>query len=501
MSLERFTQNPWKTSHTAYEESVFNIRPAPENATAEVMIAATYRSCGFKGHPEKQVPSAGGKFLREAEKVNAPAGSRISNDTWLTVLQGALESPKRPKQSSRRFLQLCPIVPDCALYSGSARLSGNSWDPGQLLSRMVVVGSESRTAAVKLWQRLYQALSVDANDDIWARWLQAEFDIRRQLPISWTQTELLNEAAIPDLEPAKFPARQFVRDLDAILLAKPHMTRRQWISLLEALIRLAGVAHVLWLCDVNDRFWRATKAVLNGTAAPRIDEVNALIVDSNKQYLVYGQPAVSLVRNYASRYLESRLGLNLVLWNLEQHGVSIKGIDSVLSLGGFLSAVEANRPMLSEAKVVSQFDTLVDSQPSAVACKKGVGSNIVEYCRYTLGQRETVDENLRGYDQGYLLKKKADYRSAPWVVSMGPVALLALVHSCLNEVSGPRSVQRLIEHLRHYGLAVESNGVAQSDLGKNLRMLGLVLDSPDAESGMLLIPPFDASQPAAGETR
>jgi hypothetical protein len=28
-------------------------------------------------------------------------------------------------------------------------------------------------------------------------------------------------------------------------------------------------------------------------------------------------------------------------------------------------------------------------------------------------------------------------------------------------------------------------------LGRNLRMLGLILDSPDAESGMLLVPPFD----------
>jgi hypothetical protein len=41
-----------------------------------------------------------------------------------------------------------------------------------------------------------------------------------------------------------------------------------------------------------------------------------------------------------------------------------------------------------------------------------------------------------------------------------------------------------------YGIAVDGRDIARNDLGVQLRMLGLVLDSPDAESGMLLLPPF-----------
>jgi len=57
-------------------------------------------------------------------------------------------------------------------------------------------------------------------------------------------------------------------------------------------------------------------------------------------------------------------------------------------------------------------------------------------------------------------------------------------------MGGPRSIQRLVQHLAAYGVAVDRNDIADSDLGHQLRMLGLVLDSPDAESGMLLLPPF-----------
>jgi hypothetical protein len=45
--------------------------------------------------------------------------------------------------------------------------------------------------------------------------------------------------------------------------------------------------------------------------------------------------------------------------------------------------------------------------------------------------------------------------------------------------------------LARYGLDVDRDDVSKSELGRRLRMLGLVLDSPDAESGMLLVPPFE----------
>jgi hypothetical protein len=49
---------------------------------------------------------------------------------------------------------------------------------------------------------------------------------------------------------------------------------------------------------------------------------------------------------------------------------------------------------------------------------------------------------------------------------------------------------RFSEHLTSYGLDLGMDEISNGDLGKKLRMLGLVLDSPDAESGMLLVPPF-----------
>src|SRR5690606_32056415 len=130
----------------------------------------------------------------------------------------------------------------------------------------------------------------------------------------------------------------------------------------------------------------------------------------------------------------------------------------------------------------------------ALNCKKGIGSNLLEFARHALGQRQTAVHLLKGYDQGYILRKKGSSPSSPWIVSLGPVSVLALVHCALFGMVGPRSIHRLAQHLEAYGIAVDRHDIARNDLGRQLRMLGLVLDSPDAESGMLLLPPFPATQ-------
>lgn len=500
MSLDDFLSSPWKTSHKAYEESAFNIRPAPEFSTAEVAVSSLYRACGFKKHTEKDVPKAGrdlDRLSRARQPLRVPA-NQIGDDTWRTILHGVLESPKQPKQSSKRFLQLCPIVPDVALYSGSARLAGNSWNPGALIERMIELGSDSPKAAAILWNRLFEALSVAPDDDVWARWVQEEFFRRRKLNQDWTSSKLTGNPGPPIEEKARlrYPAKQFVKDLDAIIDAKPSMTRRQWISLLEAIVRLAAVTHVLWLSRVNERLWRATSAVLGTSDGPIPADENDLresIVSGDADYLSFGSPAMPRIRDYASGYLVGRVGINLVLWGLELEGVSIKNLQSASDLWNFLGKVTEKKKKLLSHGIVEQLQLLHDEEARTIACKRGTGSNIIEFSRHTLGQRQTSNDTLRGYDQGYFLAKRDNGRNAPWVLSLGPVAVLAMAHCCLSEARGPRSVQRLCDHLEWYGIKINVGDIGTSNLGKQLRMLGLVLDSPDAESGMLLVPPFGLS--------
>src|ERR1700722_4890191 len=248
MSIEEFRASPWKKSYPTYENSPFNIRPAPEFATAEVIVASLYRSCGYRV-PESIVPKLGRELDRAARpsKAKKEEGGIMQADTWRTILHGVLESPKQQKQSSKRFLQLSPVIPEVSLYSGSARLAGNSWNPGALIQRMIVLGSPSTNSAQILWRKLFDSLSVSESDDIWARWLQVEFQRKEKSPHPWEERSLDTDGNLndDDKRELRYPSQQFCKDLDAVIEAKNSITRRQWISVLEALARLGAVMHVL----------------------------------------------------------------------------------------------------------------------------------------------------------------------------------------------------------------------------------------------------------------
>jgi hypothetical protein len=502
MSYSDFKTSPWKNSDPVYKDSAFfEHNPAPEYATGEVLLSSLYRACGFPNCSEQNIPSAGRDFVKRTlmPRVHQSFGSKLTIGEWQDVMVAILESPKQANQSSKRFLQMMPLVPDVSLYSGSARLAGHPWNPGRLVQRMIVFGSKDREAGNQLWHLLCNALDVGDGDDVWARWLHQEFSLRRDKSIVWTPTDLPPEIQMHNLDKEdkatlSFPAQRFCSDLHAVIMAKDLMTRRQWTSMLEALLRLGAVSHVLWLCDVNARLWTCVKQLIGGGSPPAREEVMMRYVNCQGHYIGYGYPAMMVIRDYAAHYLASRIGLNAVLLTLREAGLGVEKLDSCQATADFLAKVARERVLLKEKGVLEDVQALHDNDARVLACKKGIGSNLVEFCRYTLGQRQTADESLRGYDQGYFLRKKTDYSKSPFVFSMGPASILTLVHCSLFNAAGPKSIQALRRHMAQYGVGVTREDVMSGELGRKLRVLGLVLDSPDAEGGMLLVSPFNGME-------
>ena len=186
MSLEDYIKGPWATAnlHKSYKESFLHMRPAPEYASGEVVLASTYRNFGFstEGVSEGKVPKFGRDFQKKIEsgkKGKDAEETGVDPDAFRRIVTGTLRSPKQPNQTARRFLQISPVVPDASLYSLSARLSSNSWNPGKLVERVLQFGSGAQEDVQKNCNDLFYALSVDDDDDIWARFMQTEFETWR----------------------------------------------------------------------------------------------------------------------------------------------------------------------------------------------------------------------------------------------------------------------------------------------------------------------------------
>jgi hypothetical protein len=504
MTPEEFaSDNPLKNDHSVYEQCFLRMEPAPEMANGEVVLASLYRNIGFsKNVTEGKVPKLGRDFYKRLERGRqSNEGTGIGVDTWKAIVMGSLRSPRTPQQTATRFLQVCPLVPDAAAYSLSARLSGSPWNPGQLVARMICQGEPDETRAREMWNTLFHQLSVDDEDDVWARFLEQEFS-------SWRPEELIEEWRKPNELPqdvsslswtsgtAKIPANQFVRDLGQVMLLKQLLTRRQWISIVESILRLGTASHVLWICHANDVCWSIVRDVLRGGSPPEAEEILRRLT-RDALFWQYGQLAVGTIKEFARNYVVARTGLNLLLWHCDELDVTatatrpdlpLSNVDSIGRFATFLARIREEFPV---DKFWDNFRKAVEIDPRMVACKRGsVSANVVDFLRHVLGQRQTTEQGMDSYDQGFYLRKRGPYRSAPWIFSLGPVSVLTLVHCCTQAMKGPRTVEDFCGHLSGYGITVEAQDVPGSDLGRTLRNLGLVLDSPDAEGGMVILSPF-----------
>ncbi|HWU80392.1 MAG TPA: hypothetical protein VN158_10050 [Caulobacter sp.] len=494
-----FKAAPWRRLHGCYEASPYAVSPAPEYANSEVLLSALYRALGLAGAVEREVGQNGRDLEKriqaqaQALRPKEVAGAALGANDFHALVHQVLDSPKRPGQGRKAYLQLVPVVPEGAVFAGAARQRGNSWPAGDLIRRLVWLGQHDPEASEASWSRLFDALDVGDGDDVFARFLAAELGAwapgrpkdrrplaRDDLPRQWSAEELAGAA---------FPAGQFVKDIEAVAAAKSLMTRRQWTSLLEAILRIGCVAHLQWICLVNARIRKALDEAIEGGGPDGVEEARAAIYPRQVAFLSYGAPAIGRIEDVTSGYLQARLRINALLLALEDGGAPYTGgMSDAAGIAELCEHVRRHRAAIEHAGYHQVIDELEDRERNVTGCKAGVGRNMMEFFRHALYKRLPANQMDRGFDQSYFLDKRTD--KSPWFCALGPVAVLALVYCCLHGLKGPRSVQRLAEHLAAFGIDVNHKSIAQNDLGRQLRMLGLVLDSPDAESGMLLVPPF-----------
>ena len=93
----------------------------------------------------------------------------------------------------------------------------------------------------------------------------------------------------------------------------------------EAILRLATVAHVTWLCDVQARTWRCLSDALVGAGPIGTDATRAEVFPDGVQYMTYGGKALHGLKDKASSYLAARLGINALLWSLSDLNIPYQG--------------------------------------------------------------------------------------------------------------------------------------------------------------------------------
>ena len=368
-----------------------------------------------------------------------------------------------------------------------------------LIESCIVQGSESEAEANATLQELFKALSVTERDDVFAIFLEQEFQKWSPFEISWSfSKKLAKNEWIKDWHKSgiKLPAQRFAKDINHIIEAKDVLTRRQWTSILEACLRIGLGSHSLWVSKCNEVLFKITEQVMAGVDVPSSDDIRDQL-NTGKGFWAYEQPIGGHNKKLIRGYLYGRIGLNFLLHFCTEKGLTDskqRPFNSPNDIHDFLKQLKSRTDDQFKSEFRLALDTVLELEPRKLSAKQGIGKNLEEFLRHSMGQRETNERGLENYDQGYVFSRRGAYARAPWILSCGPVLILTLTYCCSCDGTGVRTVKDLCHHLSEYGIKISPDEVSKSKLGISLRTLGLVLDSPDAEGGMVIINPFQTGR-------
>lgn len=517
MRVKEFEDSPTKTRHPVYEDSMF-YSTAPEWSTGEVLLAAAYRRL-ILGVPESSVN------LDNIEQVPAAMPLETGGaEIWSQLLtqRGGIASPlKHGQYSSLASRQLMPLVPSVARIAGVlGKRPRSRWNPSNLLLEAIGAGIGQQDG-IALVRELGESLSIAPTDDVFARFVEASLQQglgKVQPPPEATapfhslqlEDEMLRAFRSNQGAFRLCPAERFCRDLPAVLATKPSLTRRQWTVLVESILRLGLGMHALWTCNANVVVWEHALEVASGATPATAREIEAHVWqthDKSRPLLELGADAEPLIERLIERYAYARTGINLLLCRLEEAGApwsqktpigfsSSSGVSAPSALANFLTHVFTYRQLIApsdagqwlRSRVGQMFDEREDLRDLA-KCDSGYTKNLFEFARHSLGQVKAKYPEQRCYDLAYLLAYTGERK--PLSLEPGPAMLVMLVHACCAaNPSIPVSLDDFRQRLGEYGLHVPAGELINGKTGRDLGRLGLVVDSPDAAGGRLLVPPF-----------
>ena len=496
MGIEEFKQRPF-FNHPQYDSSCFSMGQQPEYSTGDVLLASCYRVLRLAPTAESSVDLENIGTLPSRLQTDA-----VPSGVWEFIIQKALCSPPKPGERTTRPLpQLVPLVPSLGNFSGVLGRPRSRWNPGMLTLYTLAsgVGPTSLQEAVSAFVQALDA--VQSEDDVFAWFLE---DRLRDLPETARSGD--TPKWLEELDPPKVafrdqrrvpwsPAEVFAKDLDRILWLKQYLTRRQWCALVESLLRIGLVTHVLWVCSLNALVWENTLAVLDGEPPPSKEAIESKLWYKHtvgEPFLDGGQSADPYLRRHIESYATARLGLNLLFHALEERNVPLiwpseasrQGLAADVQIAHFLEHLAQEKSVfgsdprgLITRHLGSTIDDLAANRGITMSGQtRGVPKNLYEFLAYTLQRRRARDDVLKEHDQGYLLAKASNARSAPWVVRPGPVLLLTMCHvTCASMAGVPVTLSHLANHFGYYGVRLATGdlqeGVIANDL-ENTRHIG-----------------------------
>ena len=507
------------TETTNSSMKFFKLETAVANVpVTQFIISSLYRSIGINSTKANQVTPNADAFYKNLNDPSSPLPKYLTNRQLHNVLNGSLNIPKGGSLIKDQYL-ISPVISEIASFGGNMR-RGSSWNSGGFILEIIANSAKDDDEFLSVVKQLYRCLSdsTTSSGGVWNDFLKSEFkeiagaleNKCSDLTIDTYQrdfidlkVELLKYRA--DRNKSVYHESSFSKAviLDIISLCKIEsenkVTRQQWVGLLESYFRLLIFNHSINTMNQSRAYFSILVDILKSNGSNKmsdksyLDFINAAPLENsntNRLLNINSRPAdfvndniqMYCLYNHFLHFLFERYDINIDSSSLKD--------DIIRSTNILLSKFTNVEELLL---IYSNYRKEKEELIKEISVGNDRQLAQISECLTYISQKKIFPKDLKSYipDVNYLFARRNGVVGNPYMFELGSGTFSLLTGLIFKKRTGVNFLSGLeyIDALKDYNIELSINDISSGNIKEVMQSLGIVIDSPDTEGGVLIVKP------------
>lgn len=468
-----------------------------------ILIASLYRNLHLVSASES-FSNKNANLLFEAINGDIELGETFTNEELKNLFYTSLSVPSSDAQLKVKKFLINPLVPEIGNFGLAARHAESPWNPGAFIIEIIANYVENDSEFYDIINILRDALNINdmSESDLWSLCIKNEFiSISNKLSVD------------PNIEPDKsyfidlynknkkkkklysrsLYSNIVIKDLVNIIHLNNKLTRQKWVGVLEGYLRLMLFNHIIFTLNLSKSYFELIKSKIE-----------------NNDYTVSSEDVLDLINNkYIINDLFLKIGSQRKLYiinNIDNHSYYnsfIYYIFNEIGESAFVdfnenSFIEITEKLIKHFKDISNLKSIQakfynEHEDQLLKFNENFSSfkNIKESLEYLCSRKISTNSKFIS-DVNYIFEKSSSNNNSPFIFSLsaGVISTLtALIFLRKNYDHDFISGLEFIKELKSYNIDLSIKDISEGKLKETLLSLGIVIDSPDTEGGILIMKP------------
>jgi len=493
----------------------FKLERAAENIpSVSILIASLYRNIGLSSETEASTNITAQKLFLALDEEKQ-IGDQLSNDELKLLFNSNLSIPTSKEQDKKEKFFITPFVPEVASFGLSSRNTGSPWNPGGLIIEVIANYSSSKQEFVEVVESLYNGLNVTEEDNLdwWSVFISREFksicqelNVKGSIGFQRDGFEKMYDSGINSVGGGnnRFKknilqhsniAKCVLKDLKNIIKLKSTLTRQKWLGILEAYLRLTLFNHLIYTMTLSRKYFRLIEKTLD-------ESQTAIDTQGLEDFLNKPQEEDHFPINLLTKrtkYINTVVRKYCYYNNLIFELLKENGLQDFKNFENEKDFIEVTNKLLAKLvdkaslkTFMSEFkknnetvlDEISEIHPRTL-------KNIKESLEYLCSKKPPSMSNFIP-DVNYIFNRKVHKGFAPYEFEMSAGLISTLTCLIFLKVDRERKFMsgiEFIKFIKDYNIELNIKDISEGELKNTMQSLGIIIDSPDTEGGVLILKP------------